>query len=74
MSLPLEPVEILGAAQRLIAQVHSALDRPPEEIDVSELLRALERAMVRLTELQPDLFDSEAEDNPLKQWLGHRQS
>lgn len=63
MKLSMSPEETLGAAQRLISQVHRHLDNAPNDIDVSQAINLLERAMVRLESLrQNPLMDLDDKD------------
>ncbi len=67
MKLTLSPEEILGATQRLISQVHRHLDNPPQDIDISQALNLLERAMIRLEGLrQNPLMDLDDQDQGVR--------
>lgn len=52
-NMPLSDSDIVGAVQRGLSEALSYLsDLPPSKVDVSLVLRHLERAMVRLSELR----------------------
>jgi hypothetical protein len=54
--------EILGAAQRLISQVHRHLDNDPSQIDITQAINLLERAMVRLESLRNNPWAEDEQD------------
>ena len=67
MNLSLSPEEILGATQRLISQVHRHLDCAPQDINITQSINLLERAMVRLESLrQNPLFADDTEPSNVR--------
>ncbi len=66
MNLSLSPEEILGATQRLISQVHRHLESPPQDIDISQAINLLERAMVRLESLRQNHLDLDEQDSGVR--------
>jgi hypothetical protein len=67
MKLSMTPEETVGAAQRLLSQVHRHLDNPPKDIDITQAINLLERAMVRLESLrQNPLMDLDDQDQGVR--------
>jgi len=67
MTIAMSKEEILGATQRLISQVHRHLENDPKDIDVSQAINLLERAMVRLESLrQNPLMDLDDQDKGVR--------
>jgi hypothetical protein len=67
MKLSMTPEETVGAAQRLLSQVHRHLDNPPQDIDITQAINLLERAMVRLESLrQNPLMDLDDQDQGVR--------
>lgn len=66
MKLTLTPLEILGSAQRIISQVHRHLESDPEDIDITQAITLLERAMVRLESLRQNPLDLDEQDKGVR--------